>query len=97
MTTEIYIMTKDKEEIDHPYQSVSATEFLADNTWINDCQAFIVIGVSVDPDDNQFARVNIANSDISDEFMTFLATSLAYHNNMKSTKYELLVVPKDPE
>lgn len=80
-----------------PYAKISLQDFLACNEWAKDCEAFILVGVSVDPEDKTHARLNISNSVITHELLSYMTVTLMYHHNLKTDLQEILIISRDGE
>jgi hypothetical protein len=78
-----------------PYIKTSLQEFLAANEWAKECEAFILIGVSIDPEDKTHARLNISNSNITHELLSYMTVTLMYHHNLKTDLQEIMIVSRD--
>lgn len=80
-----------------PYKATKFDDFLADNAWVKDCEAFVMIGVGIDPDDKKNAKLNISNSEISHELLTYLTVAMMYHHNLKTDSQEIMIISKERE
>lgn len=78
-----------------PYRDTKFKDFIKELSWTDDCGAFILIGIGVDPDDKRNARLNIVNSEISHDMLTYLALALMYHHNLKTDTQEIVLISKD--
>lgn len=78
-----------------PYKATKLKDFLNENKWLEECEAFVVLGVSKDSDDPNGAKLNVANSEVSRELLSLMGISIMYHHNLKTDSQEIMLVSKD--